>query len=210
MADQHPSSTDSSRKYAERHLQLARQESLRQRIIARDERALVELIDVATPWLMGVAEGVLRDREEAEEVVLESFRRIWNQIHTITDSRIGLMPWLLRVTRNQAIDRHRARKRRVDGEAALAAELAHEMPLTSQPAPDVGAMGMQVHVAVQNAISALSPEQAHAVRLAFFSGLSHSEIAAAIGVPLGTVKGRLRNAFEKLRVSLASVKEWAI
>lgn len=193
-----------------RHLELATQESLRKRLVARDERALVELIDVATPWLLGVAEGILRDGAEAEEVVLEAFRRVWDQISSIADTSAGLMPWLLRVTRNLAIDRVRARKRRFDSEVALAAELVYEALRAPESVVDAGVPGTPAHTAVHDAIHALSQEQAHAVRLAFFSGLSHSEIALALGVPLGTVKSRLRLAFDKLRVSLADIREWAL
>src|ERR671920_677346 len=59
---------------------LAREASLRERLVARDEQALVELIDLATPWLLGVAQGMLQDRDEAEEVVLETFRTVWENV----------------------------------------------------------------------------------------------------------------------------------
>ena len=210
MADL-PTSSSTPRTHAEhRHLQLATQESLRKRLVARDERALVELIDVATPWLLGVAEGILRDGSEAEEVVLESFRRVWDQVGTITDTRAGLMPWLLRVTRNLAIDRVRARRRRFDTEVALAAELVYEAVRGPEPIVEAGVPGTAANRAVHDAIGALTQDQAHAVRLAFFSGLSHSEIALALGVPLGTVKSRLRLAFDKLRASLSGIRDWAV
>lgn len=209
MADHTTRATKPMAPIERRHLQLARMESLRKRLVSRDERALVELIDVATPWLLGVAEGILRDSAESEDVVLEAFRRIWDQIHTITETQAGLMPWLLRVTRNLAIDRARARKRRLESEASLTAHYAVASE-TAQVGPDGGWLGGHVHTTVRRAIGELSAEQAHAVHLAFFSGLTHSEIAAALGVPLGTVKGRLRLAFEKLRISLASVKDWAL
>ena len=209
MADHTTSATKPEAPIERRHLQLARMESLRKRLVSRDERALVELIDLATPWLLGVAEGILLDSAESEEVVLETFRRIWDQIHTITETQAGLMPWLLRVTRNLAIDRARARKRRLESEASLSVHYAVASE-TAQAGPDAGWLGGHVHSTVRQAIGDLSAEQAHAVHLAFFSGLTHSEIAAALGVPLGTVKGRLRLAFAKLRISLASVKDWAL
>ena len=209
MADHTTSATKPEAPIERRHLQLARMESLRKRLVSRDERALVELIDLATPWLLGVAEGILLDSAESEEVVLETFRRIWDQIHTITETQAGLMPWLLRVTRNLAIDRARARKRRLESEASLSVHYAVASE-TAQAGPDAGWLGGHVHSTVRQAIGDLSAEQAHAVHLAFFSGLTHSEIAAALGVPLGTVKGRLRLAFDKLRISLASVKDWAL
>ena len=210
MADPPTTAPQAQRSVGRRHLQLTTHESLHTRLVARDERALAELIDVATPWLLGVAESILRDGAEAEEVVLETFRRVWDQIGTITDTSAGLMPWLLRVTRNLSIDRVRARKRRVDAEVALAAEPLDEATRAVEPEFDAGVPGTPAHRAVHDAIHTLAPEQAHAVRLAFFSGLSHSEIALALGVPLGTVKSRLRLAFDKLRASLAGIREWAI
>jgi RNA polymerase sigma-70 factor (ECF subfamily) len=67
-----------------------------------------------------------------------------------------------------------------------------------------------VHESVHAALAALPPEQREAVRLAYFQGLTHSEIARALGIPVGTVKTRLRLAFDKLRVSLASIKDWVL
>jgi RNA polymerase sigma-70 factor (ECF subfamily) len=106
-----------------RNLRIVREESLRQRLRARDEQALVELIDQALPWMLGVAEGILHDVAEAEEVTMDAFRKLWDRIETVADNGSGLMPWLLRATRNRAIDRLRARARRIDGAAAAAVDL---------------------------------------------------------------------------------------
>ena len=192
------------------HLHLAAQESLYRRLIARDERALVELIDLATPWLLGVAENILHDGTEAEEVVLDAFRRLWHRVGDITDTRSGIMPWMLRVTRNLAIDRLRSRKRQAHGDALIAAGYAHDIGLSADATFEMSLDGRAVHDAVHHALSELSTDQERAVRLAFFAGLSHSEIAATLGIPLGTVKGRLRLAFEHLRGSLSAVREWAL
>src|SRR5919204_6666904 len=95
-----------------RALRLARERSLRERLVARDERALLELIELATPWLLGIAQAMLSDPDEAEEVVLEVFATAWDKVGRSAESGEPLMPWLLRIARNRAIDRLRRRGRR--------------------------------------------------------------------------------------------------
>jgi RNA polymerase sigma-70 factor (ECF subfamily) len=190
-------------------LTIAGQSSLRDRLIARDERALVELIDAATPWLLGLVQGMLQDQDEAEEVVLETFRIAWDRVATLGDEHEGLMPWLLRVARNRAIDRlrRRARWRR---KTARAESLGAIGPASAPfQEPDESAHpGWHVHESVHAALRALPEEQQQVVRLAYFGGLTHSEIAQQLSIPMGTVKTRLRLAFDKLRVALAPIGDW--
>jgi RNA polymerase sigma-70 factor, ECF subfamily len=188
---------------------LAREASLRERLIARDEQALVELVELATPWLLGVAQAMLQDRDEAEEVVMEAFRTVWQNVTPAGEGYAGLMPYLLRVARHRAIDRLRGRRRR---ERSLnAAAIEWNRPSTAPVEPDeAGHPGWQVHAQVHAALEALPPEQLAAVQLAYFEGLTQSEIAAQLGIPLGTVKTRLRLAFTRLRTSLAGLKEWVV
>jgi RNA polymerase sigma-70 factor (ECF subfamily) len=174
-----------------RPFSLQRESSLRRRLAARDEQALVELIELATPWLLGVAQGMLSDRDEAEEVVQEAFTAAWNHTGALGEEHEALMPWLLRITRNRAIDRLRRRAR---GRARLARAKAQG----ALPDDSVAAL------------AALPPEQREAVQLAYFRGLTHSEIAHTLEIPMGTVKTRLRLAFDKLRVALAPIKDWVL
>ena len=92
-------------------LTLEKASALRERLVARDERALEELIVLATPWLLSVAQRMLSDPDEAEDVVLDAFRILWDRVDTLSEEQPGLMPWLLRIVRNRAIDRLRARRR---------------------------------------------------------------------------------------------------
>ena len=192
-----------------RPFSLQREASLRRRLAARDEQALVELIERATPWLLGVAQGMLSDRDEAEEVVQEAFTSAWNHTGALGEEHEALMPWLLRITRNRAIDRLRRRAR---GRARLArAQASGALPEDTLPPvePNEAARpGWHVHESVHAAIESLPPEQRDAVRLAYFQGLTHSEIARQLGIPMGTVKTRLRLAFDKLRLALAPIKDW--
>lgn len=188
---------------------LAREASLRERLIARDEQALVELVDLATPWLLGVTQAMLQDRDEAEEVVMEAFRTVWQNVTPAGEGYAGLMPYLLRVARHRAIDRLRGRRRRERHLSLAAAELYREPTAPREP-DEAGHPGWQVHTQVHAALEALPPDQRTAVHLAYFTGLTQSEIAAQLGIPLGTVKTRLRLAFVRLRASLADLKEWVV
>ena len=188
---------------------LAREASLRERLVARDEQALVELVELATPWLLGVAQAMLQDRDEAEEVVMEAFRNVWQNVTPAGEGYTGLMPYLLRVARHRAIDRLRGRRRRERSLERGGDRV--ESPSAAPVEPDeAGHPGWQVHTQVHAALEALPPEQLAAVQLAYFEGLTQSEIAAQLGIPLGTVKTRLRLAFTRLRTALAGLKEWVV
>ncbi len=177
----------------------------------RDEQALVELIEVASPWLLGVTQSMLSDPDEAEEVVLEVFASAWERAGSLGEGHDALLPWLLRITRNRAIDRlrRRARWRRKLVRAEAFGELPAGQP-SSAEFNEAARPGWHVHESVHAALAALPDDQREVVRLAYFGGLTHSEISGALGIPLGTVKTRLRLAFDKLRVSLASIKDWVL
>jgi RNA polymerase sigma-70 factor (ECF subfamily) len=191
-------------------LTLETERSLRQRLVARDEQALVELIEIASPWLLGLTQSMLADADEAEEVVLEVFSAAWDRVGRLGDEPGGLMPWLLRIARNRAIDRLRRRRRWQVKHAR--AETFDALPVgrVGGELDEAARPGWHVHESVHAALLALPAEQREAVRLAYFQGLTHSEIARQLGIPVGTVKTRLRLAFDKLRVSLASIKDWVL
>lgn len=190
-------------------LTLERGTSFRARLIARDERALVELIDHATPWLLGMTQSLLHDADEAEEIVLDCFRQAWDQAERIPPEESALVPWLMRVARNRAIDRLRSRRRRL-----LRHERAHHVGALGDDSagaslPDESALpGWHVHDSVHAALRELPDDQRSAVELAYFGGLTHSEIADRLAVPIGTVKSRLNRAYDRLRGALAHLKEW--
>jgi RNA polymerase sigma-70 factor, ECF subfamily len=192
-----------------RAFSLQRETSLRRRLAARDEQALVELIDLATPWLLGVAQAMLSDPDEAEEVVQEAFTAAWNHTGALGDEHEALMPWLLRITRNRAIDRlrRRARRRARLARAAAYGALAPDAVAAVEP-NEAARPGWHVHESVHAALAALPAEQREAVELAYFRGLTHAEIARMLEIPMGTVKTRLRLAVGKLRTALAPIKDW--
>jgi RNA polymerase sigma-70 factor (ECF subfamily) len=192
-------------------LTLERESSLQARLLAREERALVELVELTTPWLLGVAQTMLSDRDEAEEVVQEAFTIVWRRVDLFDRESGRLLPWLLRITRNRAIDRLRAGRRRQVKARRLEAFAAFGEGWTRAREPDEAAQpGWHVHETVHAAVRALPEEQQEVVRLAYFEGLTHSEIAGRLDIPLGTVKTRLRLAFDKLRAGLASIRDWVL
>jgi RNA polymerase sigma-70 factor, ECF subfamily len=199
----------SSRDPRPRLLDISRETSLRERILARDERALAELVELASPWLLGVARTMLEDEDEAEDVVMDTFRTIWQNVTPPGEGPTGLMPYLLRVTRHRAIDRLRSRRRRDRKVSAAAAQ--GDPPAVPAVEPDeAGGAGWRVHQQVHSALDGLPTDQQAVVRLAYFQGLTQSEIAAELGIPLGTVKTRLRLAFGRLREALAGLRDWVL
>lgn len=190
-------------------LSVLREEGLRNRIAARDERALAELVDLAAPWLLGVAHAMLRDVEEAEDVVMETFRITWNSIQPSSADSRGILPYLLRVTRHRAIDRLRSRQRR-QRHVALLGTLDDRGSVPPEEPNEVAQPGWHLHRQVHAALLELPEDQRTAVRLAYFEGLSQSEIAGVLGIPLGTVKTRLRLAFGRLRTALAHARDWVL
>lgn len=187
-----------------------REVSLRERLIARDEQALVELVELASPWMLNQAQAMLQDEDEAEEVVMEAFRTVWQNVTPAGEGYPGLMPYLLRVTRHRAIDRLRGRRRREQKIKAAALMDDHAGAVAPVEPDEAGRPGWHVHTQVHSALDTLPPDQRAAVRLAYFEGLTQSEIAAQLGIPLGTVKTRLRLAFDRLRPALADLRDWLL
>jgi RNA polymerase sigma-70 factor, ECF subfamily len=183
--------------------------SLVRRLKGGDEHALRELYDALAPWVLGLAYRIVRDQDEAEEVVEDVFVRVWRNVHKHDPRRGPLVPWILSIARNRALDVLRRRQRwwrkAEHWEQAQAAEGASE----GTPAPhEASVPGWPLHREVHNALASLPEELQRVVTLAYFEGLSHSQIARRLGQPLGTVKTRLRAAQRKLTERLAHLKDW--
>ncbi|HXF96777.1 MAG TPA: sigma-70 family RNA polymerase sigma factor [Gemmatimonadales bacterium] len=186
------------------------QGSLIRRLKARDETALGELYDALAPWVLGVAYRILADDAEAEEVLSDVFVQIWRRIDQHDASRGPLVPWVLSIARNRALDQLRRRRRwRRKVERWEQARAAEQEDFVPAPAPaEASVPGWPMHQEVHRALDTLPEEQRRVVLLAYFEGLSHSEIARRTGQPLGTVKTRLRLAHAKLGELLKHVRDW--
>ncbi|HXA43684.1 MAG TPA: sigma-70 family RNA polymerase sigma factor [Candidatus Solibacter sp.] len=142
----------------------------------------------------GLSLRIVSDTGDAEEVVQEVFLRIWKSPYSFDPSRGSFRTWLLTLIRNRSIDRLRARHRMPAG-AELPVHL-EDHSTHSDPWQTL-ALGLE-RDAVRKGLDTLPVEQREAIEMAFLSGYTHTEIAERLGLPLGTVKGRLRLGLEKL------------
>jgi RNA polymerase sigma-70 factor (ECF subfamily) len=176
------------------------------RMAAGDEAALGLLYDRWSPMLHSVALRIVGDPNDAEEVLEETFWQAWRQAGRFEETRGGVSTWLSMILRSRALDRVRARGRlreeRWDSvmEPAMAGE-------DTRGAPDSHAELDEMRRLVTAAVAQLPAEQRQTVELAYFRGMSQTEIAAALGQPLGTVKTRARLALQKLREALGVLRE---
>lgn len=190
-----------------RRLSQEEERSLLARLSAREEAALAELYDHLAPWVLGVAYRILGDADEAEEVLSDVFVQVWSRIHQHDARRGPLVPWVLSIARNRALDGLR-RRRRWWRKAERSRETVEWDAVLEPDLAEASVPGWPVHRAVHQALAALPLEQRRVVLLAYFEGLSHVEIARRTGDPLGTVKTRLRLAQRKLTESLEHLKDW--
>lgn len=180
------------------------------RIAARDEAALADLYDRHSQLAFSVIMRILRSSADAEDVLQETFVRVWSRAETY-DARLGSpVAWLTRIARNRAIDRLRARRVRSDiavepGAAVQDGESARLSEPTTRETPEAV---LQWHVTasvLRAAMAALPVAQRELIEAAFFEGYTHQELAARFGVPLGTVKTRIRAGLTAMRVRLEPV-----
>ena len=187
-----------------KRLSQEREASLLRRLRVRDETALAELYDLLAPWVLGLATRILHEADEAEEVVSDVFALVWTRLDQHDPTRGPLVPWILSIARHRALDALRRRRRW--WRKAARYEMEEVEPT---PAPhEASVPGWPVHQEVHAALAALPEEQRRVVVLAYFEGLTHSEIARRTGQPLGTVKTRLRMAHAKLEEALRYLKDW--
>lgn len=161
-------------------------------------------LEVAYDRYGGLAYGlslrIVTDPADAEEVVQEVFLRVWRNPTSYDPERGSFRTWLLTMVRNRSIDKLRARQRR-----PASNELPDHLEDTSLHADpwQTLALGLE-RDAVRRAMDTLPKEQREAIDLAFMGGYTHTEIAERLGLPLGTVKGRLRLGLEKLHTFFVS------
>lgn len=163
----------------------------------RDRVAFTEIFDHFTPRLESYLARLGLDQGTAEEIAQEVMLRLWRKADLFDPAKSALATWLYRIARNRRIDlARRDRIEPVDPQSPIILDMAVEAgadsALDTRRRDDL----------VRDLIETLPADQRDLVRLAFFSGLTHSEISARTGQPLGTVKSRLRLAFGKLRRGL--------
>ena len=182
--------------------QLPSDRSLVEGMARGESAALAQLFDRHGKTLFAVALRVLSDRHEAEEALLEGFAQAWHDARRFDATRGSVGAWLTMIVRSRALDRLRTRLRR-ERATARAAELT-TMPAMGAGSlqPDDSVLTEELRRHVVSALDSLPPEQRQPIELAFYEGLSHSEIAARLDLPLGTVKTRIRGGMQALREAL--------
>jgi RNA polymerase sigma-70 factor, ECF subfamily len=172
--------------------------ALVEKIMAGDEGALTALYDRYAGMLFAMLMRILKDAGAAEEVLQDLFLQLWRGASRFDASRGSLPGWLLVIGRNRALSRLRGKERR---------EILEDPEQFSiEAVPSSGnledeASRAQLIGRLRSAMATLPPEQREAVELAYFEGMTQTEIAARTGSPLGTVKSRVRTAMQVLKQS---------
>ena len=174
-----------------------------------DEAALGALYDLWSERVHTLAFWILKDSDEAADVVEETFWQIWRTADRYQGQRSAASTWIMMIARSRALDRLRARKRRADWTAAPGTVSALQDQVENAPPEQPGSRldRAEQQAQVVSALAALPAEQRSALEMAYFEGLSHGEIAERTSQPLGTVKTRIRLAMQKLRQGLDSLRE---
>jgi RNA polymerase sigma-70 factor (ECF subfamily) len=173
--------------------------TLLRQVVDRRPEALSRLYDRYAPALLAVARRILGSPADAEEVLQEVFLHVWNHAGRYDAGRSSVSTWLILIARSRAIDRLRTRK---------VVERTHETSAQGNPAEHASPDGVETvflqerRERVRGEMAKLPEEQRQVLEMAFYEGLSQSEIAARAGLPLGTVKTRTLLAMKKLRSAL--------
>jgi len=174
---------------------------LAERLKRRDPQAMADLYDRYGRLAYSVILRIVRDSTTAEDLVQETFLRVWNRAQAFDSERGALGPWLLAVARNRAIDYVRSTDGRMSRSAyelvemenpALFADLERQMVTSDQARR------------IREALTKLNPSQRNVIELAYFEGLSQSEMAEKMNQPLGTIKTWVRSALKNLREQLGA------
>jgi RNA polymerase sigma-70 factor (ECF subfamily) len=177
----------------------ARDLALVESIVDRQPQALSQLYDHYSGMLLALANRVLNDLSDSEEVLQEAFLQVWNQAARYDPKRSSVSTWLVLITRSRAIDR--LRSRRVAERTVSAAEKENRRTHTS-PEGLGHVFTQERRLRLRRELDNLPEPQRQVLELAFYRGMTQSEIAAETSIPLGTVKTRTLLAVKKLRKAL--------
>jgi RNA polymerase sigma-70 factor (ECF subfamily) len=183
-------------------LRLAEDPSLARRLKAHEPKAMNDLYDRYGRVAYSVIYRIVRNSSTAEDLVQETFLRIWNRVQSFDAERGALGAWVLTVARNRAIDYLRSMDGRME---ASAIELDHlERPALFAKL-DATALAIDRVRRLKRAFEKLTPAQRQVIELAYYEGMSQTEMAERLKQPLGTVKTWTRSALKVLRDELAEV-----
>jgi RNA polymerase sigma-70 factor (ECF subfamily) len=173
--------------------------ALIERLKRRDPHALAELYDRYGGLAYSLVLRVVRDQAIAEDLVQETFLRVWNRVHSIDPAKNALGPWLLAIARNRAIDYLRSSAGR---SRTLSVELDESDHAPLYRELEAGILLSDQLRRVKAALDKLQPNHRTVMELAYFEGMSQTEMSAKMGQPLGTIKTWVRTALRSLRDEL--------
>lgn len=191
------------------HDVLVTDRSLLARVALADERALAELYDRYARLAFSLAIAVVGDAADAEEVVSDAFAQLWRSASSFDAERGSVMAWVVTIVRTRALDRLRAQRRRsraIERSTILSEDGAGPLVPEAQLAERATEL-TEARALVTRALDGLPPTQRRVIELAYFGGLSQSEIAEQLSEPLGTVKTRMRGGMERMRTLLMPLME---
>jgi RNA polymerase sigma-70 factor (ECF subfamily) len=169
---------------------------------AGDQQALSSIYEQTVGQIFAIVRSVLRSKEDAEEVVCDVYTHAWQKASSFDAGRGSVMAWLAIMARNRAIDRLRQRRNLVSLDDEDNRGLSESLQGDAESPEEILTL-FQRGSAVHRALAALTPQRRHLVGLAFFQDMTHEEIAAAVGLPLGTVKSHVRRALTALEAALS-------
>ncbi|HXV68847.1 MAG TPA: sigma-70 family RNA polymerase sigma factor [Nitrospira sp.] len=170
------------------------------RVVKGDQQAFSQLYDQSSTLLFSLALRILGSREEAAELLQEVYLEVWRKIARYDVGRGTPIAWLITLTRSRAIDRLRARASRTHHQAGEALDGAAAGQVADrQPGPFEAQADQELRNQIRSALASLPSAQQQTIELAYYSGLSHMEIAERLNQPLGTVKTRIKLGMSKLR-----------
>jgi RNA polymerase sigma-70 factor (ECF subfamily) len=162
-----------------------------------DQDALGELYDGTIRTVLGLIRRIVGDPETAEEIALDVYTQVWRQAGSYSREKGSPMTWLIMLARSRAIDHVRSRARRsrdLESPIESASSFSHR-----DPNPEAAAITQNRSQMIQEVLAELAPEQLSVLQMAFFEGLGHIEISEKTGIPLGTIKSRIRSGMMRLR-----------
>jgi RNA polymerase sigma-70 factor, ECF subfamily len=172
-----------------------RLEGVMRLVAVGDQSAFADLYDATSPRLLGLVKRLLIDHAQSEEVLQEVYLEIWQQAPRFSAPKGSVMSWMLTIAHRRAVDRIRASQASTDRDIRIGIrDMAPEFDSVAESAEISLERGR-----VAAALAGLSDVQREAVELTYFGGLTNSEVAERQGVPLGTVKTRLRDGLIRLR-----------
>lgn len=177
---------------------------LLKRIVEKDLRAFSLFYDAYAHTIYSLAVRIVRNSQEAEDVVQQVFLQVWNKASQYDVKQGSPAAWLMTIARNTAIDKLRS----IKSKREIALEEMEELTLADNPPspaePLTSLLDKEKKNLVLNALYTLSPSQRNAIELAYFEGLTHKEISEKLKEPLGTVKTRINLGLKKLKDMLKS------